>query len=491
MLAPWLRRAESLRSPDGTSGRTAAATEDTVDASRRIVAAERPADDLDSAYDPLAMPPESAAPDDFERNDTHSDGAPLDVIVLGGGAAGIFAATSAAATGARTLLLERNRRPGIKVLASGGSRCNVTSVLPPHEMLRHYGRDGARFLGHAMKALPPDSIVALLDAEGVPTYEEKWQKIFPRSNRATDVLAAFLVRFERAGAQLRVNARAVAVTAREGGFAVHLEDGETLAGRSIVLAVGGRSYPKTGSTGDGYAIAAAFGHTIVTTRPALVPLLAADDWVRESTGIAFQDVAVTLRDPAGKALATRRRPLLFTHFGVSGPAAMDVSREATGRTERTRLEVDFAPDASFAAMERELEARIAAAPNRRLEELLPVEWPERFAARLLATRGVLAERRGAETGKDARRAAIELVKAAPITVTGSRGFDFAEVTAGGVALPEVDPATMASRLQRGFFVCGEVLDVDGPIGGFNFQAAFATGHVAGEAAARHARRSPR
>lgn len=407
-----------------------------------------------------------------------------DVIVIGGGAAGIFAATAAAERGAHTLLLERMKKPGIKVLASGGSRCNVTSVLPVHELAKHFGRRGGRFLGAALKALPPRAIVEILEREGVPTYEEKWDKVFPASNRATDVLAAFLRRMTRAGAELRCDARVLAIEravdrGEAGGFVVRLGDGELVA-RRVVIAVGGKSYPKTGSTGDGYAIARSFGHSIVEPRPALVPLLSQDEWVRESTGVAFQDVEVTLVDPRGEQLMSRRRPLLFTHFGVSGAAAMDVSREATCR-EATILKVDFLPDRKPADLERELDAALRAEPNRMIVHALPpsIEWPERFAERLLTTRGIHARKRAAELSKAGKAAIVELLKAAPIRITGSRGFDFAEVTAGGVDLDEVDPITMESRRVSGLYFCGEVLDVDGPIGGFNFQAAFSTGHAAG------------
>lgn len=407
-----------------------------------------------------------------------------DVIVIGGGAAGIFAATSAAERGARTLLLERMKKPGIKVLASGGSRCNVTSVLPVHELAKHFGRHGGRFLGAALKALPPTAIVELLEREGVPTYEEKWDKVFPQSNRATDVLAAFLRRMTRAGVTVQCDARVTEIERLpDGAFSLRV-GGDEMTTRAVVLAVGGKSYPKTGSSGDGYAIARAFGHSIVDPRPALVPLHSDDSWVRESTGIAFQDVEVTLVGATGERLATRRRPLLFTHFGVSGAAAMDVSREATARPQ-TILKVDFVPDLRASEVERALDAALRAEPNRQIVNALPssIEWPERFAERLLATRGVDTKKRAAELSKAGKSAIVELLKAAPIRITGSRGFDFAEVTAGGVALDEVDPITMESRRTRGLFFCGEVLDVDGPIGGFNFQAAFSTGHAAGVAAA--------
>jgi predicted Rossmann fold flavoprotein len=407
----------------------------------------------------------------------------LDVLVLGGGAAGLFAATEAARRGARVALLERNKKPGVKVLASGGSRCNVTSVLPVHVLAKHFGKPGGRFLGHAFKALPPTAIVQLLHDEGVETYEEKFDKIFPVSNKATDVLAAFMRRFDASGATLRCESRIEVVQRDEDGtFVVHA-GADRLRAKSVVLAVGGQSYPGTGSTGDGYAIAARLGHTIVPPRPALVPLLVDEAWVKELTGIAFQDVEVKLVDAAGAVLAQRRRPLLFTHFGLSGPAAMDVSREVSARDEPTTLVVDFLPDFDAKDLERELDRSIAVMPTHALHRAIEGEFPQRFLTILFATRGVSGDQRCAEVSRSSRRIVVELLKGTRIPIAGTQNFTRAEVTAGGVTLDEVDPLTMESKRVRGFYVCGEVLDVDGPIGGFNFQSAFSTGFVAGGSAA--------
>jgi predicted Rossmann fold flavoprotein len=409
--------------------------------------------------------------------------AEFDVVVLGGGAAGLFAATEAARRGARVLLLERNKKPGVKVLASGGSRCNVTSVLPVHTMAKHFGKHAGRFLGHAFKALPPTAIVELLHAEGVETYEEKFDKVFPKSNKATDVLAAFLRRFETSGARLRCEARVEVVQRQDDGtFVVHA-GADRLTTKSVVLAVGGKSYPGTGSTGDGYAIAGRFGHTIVTPRPALVPLRVDEEWVKSLTGIAFQDVEVRLVDANGAELARRRRPLLFTHFGLSGPAAMDVSREVSTRSDGTTLIVDFLPEFTPQDLERELDRSIDVMPTHALSNAIEGEFPQRFLDVLFATRGVRGAQRCAEVSRVHRRIVVELLKGTRIPIAGTQDFTRAEVTAGGVALDEIEPGTMQSKRVPGLYVCGEVLDVDGPIGGFNFQAAFSTGHVAGASAA--------
>lgn len=417
---------------------------------------------------------------------------PFDVIVLGGGAAGLFAATAAANAGASTLLIERNRRPGVKILASGGTRCNVTSALPPHEMIRYFGRAGSRFLGHAMRVLPPEAILRLLHEEGVETYTERFDKVFPKSDRATDVLAALMRRLEASGARLQCGTRVIGVRriSADGLFELEGETGTgvSLRARSVVLAVGGASYPKTGTTGDGYDIARGLGHTIVQPRPALVPLTVAASWVRELTGNAFQDVEVRLTDRAGRALATRHRPLLFTHFGLSGPAAMDVSKQVVTHAEPTVLHIDFAPDVSAGRLTERFDATLARQPKKATLRCLPVELPERVARALLASRGIDADTRASELSRRRREEITRLLKDTPVPIAGTLGFDKAEVTAGGVALEDVEPRTMHSRVCPGLFVCGEVLDVDGPIGGFNFQAAFSTGQVAGLAAADAAKR---
>jgi len=240
------------------------------------------------------------------------------------------------------------------------------------------------------------------------------------------------------------------------------------------------SYPKTGTTGDGYAWMTALGHEVVRCVPALAPLVVEEPWVRALAGVDVADArCVVTRD--GKALAERRRPLLFTHTGLSGPGPMDVSRwfERAAPWARPALHVDFLPARSEGDLRAHLDAAASSAPAQRAARALAAWLPARVADALGAVAGVPESLRGAETSKERRAALVSAAKRCPVAVAGTRGFDFAEVTSGGVALGEVDPVTMASRLVPGLFVAGEILDLDGPIGGFNFQAAFSTAETAG------------
>ena len=397
--------------------------------------------------------------------------------MVGAGAAGLLAAIVAASRGRSTVLLEKNQRPGLKIRISGGGRCNVTTTKSGDDLEAQYGVRRGRFLRHALRAFPPTALVALLTEWGVPLQEEDLDKLFPVSQQAQDVVDALVARARAVGVRLVVQAPAVAV-AREGGdFLVHTPRGVVRA-TSVVLATGGLSYPKTGATGDGYGFCRAFGHTITATFPALAPLVVEAPWVKALQGIVVSGVALSSLDPEGKVVCTRTRPILFTHQGLSGPAPMDLAGDIEEAQGRGGVRFDWFPDLN----EGELDAAWHLAPlthgTRRVDALFPPALPERL-------RIALCERSGgnptlANWSRAQRRALLTTAKALVVPVAKSRGYDHAEVTRGGVTLNEVDPRTMQSRCCPGLFVCGELLDVDGPIGGFNFQAAFATGRLAGQ-----------
>lgn len=408
------------------------------------------------------------------------------VVVIGGGAAGLLAAARAAELGCSTLLLEKNRRPGVKILMSGGTRCNITQSTDRRGIVAAFGAAGS-FLHSALAALGPRELVELIEAEGVPTKIEETGKIFPASDKASDVLEALLRRLARSGCELRCEEPLLDLVQSGQHFQLTTSR-QTFAVAKVILTTGGRSYPGAGTTGDGYRFAARLGHTIVPQRPALTPVTVEAAWVRELKGITVPDVVVRVIETpvpneAGKprALATRRGSLLFTHWGLSGPVVLDVSREISGHPQprRLTLECDFLPNLKDAALDEMLRQMASAAGKRQLVGILPEELPRRLAESLLQLAQISPEQKAAELSKARRGQLVRFLKHNCVPVTGTLGFEKAEVTAGGVSLDEVDSRTMHSKLVPGLYLAGEVLDLDGPIGGYNFQAAFSTGWLAG------------
>jgi predicted Rossmann fold flavoprotein len=408
-----------------------------------------------------------------------------ELVVIGAGAAGLLAAARAAERGRRTLLVEKNRKPGVKILMSGGTRCNLTHDTDARGIIREFGPQG-RFLHSALAKLGPRDLVALFEAEGVATKVEATGKIFPVSNKATDVLAALVARFNRSGATLALGEPVTGIERYENGFRVQTP-ARALSAEKVLITTGGQSYSGCGTTGDGYVWAAALGHTIVPPRPALVPLVSEAGWVRELTGVTVSDVEVEVLDSAAidarpSALARRRGSLLFTHFGLSGPAAMDVSRVVTAHENPRGLVLlcDFLPDMNHDSLDAGLQRACRDVGKRQIANLLPPELPDRLAHAVVVQAGLDPSRRAAELSKTDRRRLVHTIKGVGVPLAGTRGFAKAEVTAGGVSLKEIDSRTMQSKLVQNLFFAGEILDLDGPIGGYNFQAAFSTGYLAAE-----------
>jgi predicted Rossmann fold flavoprotein len=423
-----------------------------------------------------------------------------DVAILGAGAAGLCAAIGAAERGRSAVLLEKNRRPGVKILMSGGTRCNITNarglrrlevvsgpIDPVYDrreakgarsIMGGFGANGP-FLGPALKSLTVEDTVRLFEAEGVATKVEGNGKVFPASDRAVDVLGALLSRLERSGAELRTNSAATALERIGDHFAVATPGGAVRA-RRVILTTGGLSYPGAGTTGDGYRFAQAFGHSIVATRPALVPLRVAAAWVAELKGITLPDVSASVVGPSGATLQCRREALLFAHFGLTGPAMLDISR-AVARAEHPetlRVRLDLVPDMPLEVADREVQGRCRSG-RPAVAAVLPGALPRRMADAVVAAVGIPADRKGPDLSRDERRRLVGALKGLELPVAGTLGYEKAEVTSGGVSLDEVDPQTMQSRLCPGLYLAGEVLDLDGLIGGYNFQAAWSTGWLAG------------
>ncbi len=404
----------------------------------------------------------------------------VEVVVIGAGAAGLLAATRAAERGRRTVLLEKNRKPGVKILMSGGTRCNLTHATDRRGIVAAFGDQGP-FLHSALAKLGPDELVAMFNAEGVATKVEPGGKIFPESDRALDVLRALERMLERSGAELCLDEPVESIARDGAGFVVQTARRGVNA-EKVILTVGGQSYPGCGTRGDGYAWAKALGHTIIPPRPALVPLLSPERWVHDLKGVTVPDVRVRIGEVGAKPLAERRGSFLFTHFGLSGPVVMDLSRVITERPQATAWQAvcDFTPDVKEDAITARLAAEAAASGKKVVANIISELAPRRLVEALLQRAGVSADRRVAELSRAERAALIAALKATAIPITGSMGFKKAEVTAGGVALAEVDSRSMQSKVTPNLYLAGEILDLDGPIGGYNFQAAFSTGWLVGE-----------
>lgn len=403
-----------------------------------------------------------------------------DLIIIGGGAAGLWAAGTAAHRGLRVVVLEKNRKPGVKILMSGGTRCNITHDCDLQGIVGAFGQQG-RFLKPSLYNLTPADVVAEVNRFGVATKIEDTGKVFPVSDRAIDVRDALLRRLEQAGAQLRSG---VAVTGLEsvGSSCWRVStESDNLESSAVLLCCGGLSYPGCGTTGDGFIWARKLGHTIVDTFPALTPLLSPARWVHELSGITVPDAELQvlvdgrkLKEPRSKA----RGGLLWTHFGVSGPTAMNVSRCVSPLPEPQRacVEIDLLPGQDAAALSDLLMSRESG--KRSVLSVLSTVIPRNLAGALLALAEVDAGTLLAELPRKGRQQLLHDLKNLQVPLSGCRGYAKAEVTAGGIDRREVNPHTMESRLAPGLYLAGEILDIDGPIGGFNFQAAFSTGHTA-------------
>ncbi len=402
-----------------------------------------------------------------------------DVIVIGAGAAGLMAGINAAERGRRVLVLEKNRRPGVKILMSGGTRCNITQATDNRGIVAAFGPPG-KFLHSALAAFSVQDTIDFFAAEGVATKVEETGKIFPVSNKAADVLDALLRRLERSGATLALGEAVTAMRRGEGPIDLDTTLRARSAGQGHHLTTGGQSYPGSGTTGDGYRFAAQLGHRIVPPRPALVPLTTDLPWVADLRGITIADVGVRVLEQE-KVLAQRRGSLLFAHFGLSGPVILDVSRAVSGHVQPQTLvlEIDLLPGLPAPALDDWLRTEALASGKKQLAVVLAQQAPRRLCETLLEQAGLAQERKAAALMREERQRLVRALKSLPIPLTGTLGFKKAEVTAGGVALDEVDSRSMQSKLAPNLYLAGEILDLDGPIGGFNFQAAWSTGWLAG------------
>lgn len=409
----------------------------------------------------------------------------FDVGVVGAGAAGlmaaIFAGREAKSRGRalRIAAFDGALKIGAKILISGGGRCNVTN----REVLPQDFNGNRNQIAKVLRSLPVAETIRFFESIGVDLKTEPTGKLFPVSDRARNVLDALIDAADAAGAELLVGHRIASIEKVGEGFRLQTSSAAAVTVTAVVLSTGGRSLPKTGSDGGGYRFVQALGHTVTETFPALVPLvLPRDHWLTGLSGIATE-VDLALTESGGRLLRRLSGSMLLAHFGLSGPAVLDMSRHwiaARSRDSGVQLTASFAPGKSLQAIDQAISSAGSESPRLSIGSLVQRWVPERLGFAIVSRgAGVDPARPLAQLRREERRGVARALTALPLPVVSDRGFDYAEVTAGGVPLSEIDLATMASRLCPGLFLCGEILDVDGRIGGFNFQWAWATGRLAG------------
>jgi predicted Rossmann fold flavoprotein len=412
------------------------------------------------------------------------------VVVIGGGGAGLIAAWKAASMGVPVLLLERNEKAAIKILISGGGKCNITHDGTMADMGRAFLKREERFLRHAFHLFTNEDVRSVLSERGVPTFVRPDGRVFPESQRAGDVVRALVENVRSHGGEIRLNTRVTGIACDDGSVTGVTLDGGTVPSGHVILTTGGASYRKTGTTGDGVTWGEKLTHTIIPLRPALAPMSVAPALPSEWRGVALRGGRLSLH-AAGKRIDSWDGDILFTHEGISGPAALGLSRSAAlaRETADVTIHYDFFPSKEFTELDNDLNSLITASRGKQIDSIICGLLPDRIVQFLLNHVNVHPSTRGYVLTRDARRKIVGLLKSWDIGTISGINLDRGEVTAGGISLDDIVPQTMESRKVEGLFVAGEVLDIAGPIGGYNLQAAFSTGFVAGLSAARNWLRS--
>ena len=407
----------------------------------------------------------------------------MHTLVIGGGAAGLTAAGTAAQNGCDVTLLERNARPAMKVRITGKGRCNVTNQCGDTQELIAQIPGNGRFLYSAFASFSPQDTIRFFETLGVPLKTERGNRVFPQSDNAHDIADA-LVRFAQQNGVRFVQDRGVRLQIRDGAIqGVETESGRVIACDRVIVATGGMSYPRTGSTGDGYVLAQQAGHTVLPPVPSLVPLVCHEGFCSDLMGLSLRNVSVRVTDTQkNKVVFSDFGEMLFTHFGVSGPLILSASAHMRPmEKKRYRISIDLKPALTEAQLDKRIQRDFAENINRNFINALNGLLPKKLVPVIVKLSGIPASVKVNTITKEQRMTLVRLLKDFRVTVNGFRPIDEAIVTAGGVKTSELDPKTMASKLVKGLFFAGEVIDVDAYTGGFNLQIAFSTGVLAGNA----------
>lgn len=414
------------------------------------------------------------------------------IVIIGGGAAGMMAAVAAAGRGARVTLLEQNEKTGKKIFITGKGRCNLTNACAQEDFFDNVVSNG-KFLYSAFYQMDNDSVMKFFENAGCPLKKERGERVFPISDHSSDVIAALNRQMAESGVKVCLHTRVKEIVIAEDPenpserplvTGVKLMDGKVLNADAVIIATGGKSYESTGSTGDGYRFAKAAGHTVKEIKPALVPFSVKESWCMELQGLSLKNIAVTLKN-GKKKIYEGFGEMLFTHFGVSGPLILSASsyygKKCYGMP--VLLSIDLKPALSREQLDKRLLKDFEENKNRQFKNSLNDLFPSKLIPVMIRLSGILPEKRVNEITREERAGLIDCIKNLTMTVVGTRDFNEAIITQGGVHVKEINPSTMESKLINGLYFAGEVLDLDAVTGGFNLQIAWSTGCLAGISAA--------
>ncbi|MBD0408303.1 NAD(P)/FAD-dependent oxidoreductase [Bacillus siamensis] len=413
-----------------------------------------------------------------------------DVIVIGGGPSGLMAAIAAGEEGADVLLIDKGNKLGRKLAISGGGRCNVTNRLPVEEIIKHIPGNG-RFLYSAFSEFNNEDIIAFFENLGIQLKEEDHGRMFPVTDKAQSVVDALLNRLKELNVTIRTNEKIKEVRYENGRTAgITTNNDEHINARAVIIAVGGKSVPHTGSTGDGYAWAEAAGHTVTELFPTEVPVTSSEPFIKQKTlqGLSLRNTAVSVLNKKGKPVVTHVMDMLFTHFGLSGPAILRCSQFVVKELKKqpeVKLRIDLFPGITEEELFQRMHKELKDAPKKALKNALRPWMQERYLLFLLERNGLDPQISFTELPKDQFRAFVKDCKQFTVSADGTLSLDKAFVTGGGVSVKEIEPKQMASKKMEGLYFCGEILDIHGYTGGYNITSALVTGRLAGLNAGRY------
>lgn len=403
------------------------------------------------------------------------------VIVIGGGAAGMMAAVQAGARGHKVLLLEKNEKLGKKIYITGKGRCNLTNDCEIEDLFRNVLR-GSKFLYSAFYSFSNGQTIDFFESHGLSTKTERGGRVFPESDHSSDVIRTLQTALQKAGVEVRLHTQVQELLTGQGGqiTGVRLSGGAVISADAVIVATGGCSYASTGSTGDGYQFARQAGHSVTKLRPSLVPFETAEPWVKELQGLSLRNVTVRIQKEK-KVLYEEFGEMLFTHFGVSGPLMLSASSVVNDYAENMPLsmEIDLKPALTLEQLDKRILRDFEENKNRQFKNGVQKLFPGKLLPVIVSISGIPPEKKINEVTREERQSFAQLIKSFPVTLTGFRDFNEAIITRGGVARKEINPSTMESKLVKGLYFAGEVLDLDALTGGFNLQIAWSTGYLAG------------